>query len=65
MSANKSASAQKLGSDLKKVDAHVIHADEYEALPEITHEMLATATVNKGRRPKFVNTRKLISLRLP
>ncbi len=65
MSANKSASAQKLGSDLKRIDAHVIQPDEYEDLPEITDEMLARAKINKGGRPKLPITRKLISLRLP
>lgn len=65
MSANKPASGQKLGSDLKRVDAHVIQPDEYEDLPELTDEMLARAKVNKGGRPKLPNTRKLISLRLP
>ena len=65
MSASKPVSAQKLGSDCKRVDAHIIQAEEYEDLPEITDEMLARAKVNKGGRPKLPNTRKLISLRLP
>ena len=65
MSASKPVSAQKLGSDFKQVDEHVIQAEEYEDLPEITDEMLARAKVNKGGRPKLPNTRKLISLRLP
>ena len=65
MSANKPASAQKLGSDLARVDAHVIQANEYDELPELTEEMLVLAQVNKGGRPRLSNTRKLISLRLP
>ena len=65
MNANKTASARKLGSDLKRVNAHVIAPHEYEELPEITDEMLARATVNKGGRPRLVETKKLISLRLP
>jgi uncharacterized protein (DUF4415 family) len=65
MSANKPASGQKLGSDLKRVDGHVIEAHEYDELPELTDDMLGRATVNKGGRPKLVATRKLISLRLP
>ncbi|WP_297325411.1 BrnA antitoxin family protein [Nitrosomonas sp.] len=65
MSANKPVSARKLGSDLKRVDAHVIQTQEYEDLPELTDEMLIRAKVNKGGRPKLANTRKLISLRLP
>ena len=65
MSASKPESAHALGSDLKRVDAHVIHPEEYDELPEITDEMLARAWVNKGGRPKLPNTRKLVSLRLP
>ena len=65
MSASKPVSARKLGSDLKRVDAHIIQAEEYEDLPEITDEMLARSKVNKGGRPKLPITRKLISLRLP
>lgn len=65
MSANKPASVPKLGSDLKHLDAHVIQADEYDELPELTDEMLARAKVNKGGRPRLANPRKLISLRLP
>ena len=65
MNANKPASAQKLGSDLARVDAHVIQPNEYDELPELTEEMLALAKTNKGGRPKLSNTRKLISLRLP
>ena len=63
--ANKTASARKLGSDLKRVDAHVIAPHEYDEFPEITDEMLARATVNKGGRPRLAATKKLISLRLP
>lgn len=65
MSANKSGLDQRLGSDIKRIDAHVIQPGEYEDLPEITDEMLARAKINKGGRPKLPNTRKLISLRLP
>lgn len=65
MSANKPVLARKLGSDLKRVDVHVIQTQEYEDLPELTDEMLILAKVNKGGRPKLANTRKLISLRLP
>ena len=65
MSASKPASARKLGSDLRRVDAHVIQPHEYEELPELSEEMLARATVNKGGRPKSVNPRRLISIRLP
>jgi uncharacterized protein (DUF4415 family) len=43
----------------------VIQPHEYEELPELTDEMLARGTVNKGGRPKAANPRKLISIRLP
>jgi uncharacterized protein (DUF4415 family) len=54
-----------LGSDLKRVDAHVIRRHEYRELPELTDDMLASGRVNKGGRPRSVNPRKLISIRLP
>jgi uncharacterized protein (DUF4415 family) len=47
------------------VDAHVTGKAEYEALPELTDDMLARATVNKGGRPVSENPRKLLSIRLP
>ena len=65
MSASKAASAPKWGSDLARVDVHVIQPHEYEELPELTDDMLARASVNKGGRPKLANAKKLISLRLP
>lgn len=65
MNANKPASRRSLKSDLARVDSHVIKQGEYEELPELTEEMLARATVNKGGRPVSPNPRKLLSLRLP
>lgn len=65
MNANKHASLRSLKSDLARVDAHTLEADELEELPELTEEMLARATVNKGGRPVSKNPRKLISIRLP
>ena len=65
MNANKLASRRSLKSDLARVDAHVVKAEEYEELPELTDDMLARAKVNKGGRPLSPNPRKLISLRLP
>ena len=65
MSASKPASARRLGSDLRRVDAHVIQPHEYDELPELSEEMLSRATVNKGGRPKSVSPRRLISIRLP
>jgi uncharacterized protein (DUF4415 family) len=54
-----------LGSDLKRVDAHVIKPHEYDELPELTDAMLARAVVRKRGRPPSANPRQLISLRLP
>ena len=54
-----------LSSDLKRVDSHVIKPHEYKELPELTEDMLARATPKKGGRPKSVNPRQMISLRLP
>ncbi len=65
MNENKPVSRRSLKSDLARVDAHSVQSAEYEELPELTDEMLARATVNKGGRPLSANPRKLISLRLP
>ena len=65
MNANKPTSRPSLKSDLVRVDAHTVKADEYDELPELTEEMLARAKVNKGGRPLSSSPRKLISLRLP
>ena len=62
---NKPASRRSSNSDLARVDAHRISRSEYQELPELTEEMLARATVNKGGRPRSANPRQLISLRLP
>lgn len=61
----KRATHRTLGSNLDKVDAHVIQPEEYEELPELTDEMLARAVVMKRGRPISPNPRKLISIRLP
>ena len=65
MTANKRVSARSLGSDLAKVDSHIIQQHEYEELPELTDDMLTRGIVNKGGRPRSENPRKLISIRLP
>lgn len=65
MPASKPASRRSLGSDLHKVDTHRIAKSEYEELPELSDEMLARATVNKGGRPRSANPRKQLTLRLP
>ena len=65
MNANKPVSRHSLKSNVARVDAHVVKAEEYEELPELTEDMLARAKINKGGRPLSPNPRKLISLRLP
>ena len=64
MTARKHASRRSLGSDLRRVDAHVIQRHEYKELPELTDDMLARGRVNKGGRPRSANPRRLISIRL-
>ena len=51
-------------TDWAKVDAHEITPEEYEEIPELTEEFLATARYYRGGRPISPNPRKLISLRL-
>jgi uncharacterized protein (DUF4415 family) len=65
MIVSKPASRRTLGSDLKRVDAHVIKPEEYEELPEMTDEMFARAVFKKAGRPRSVNPKQMISLRLP
>ena len=62
---SKPASHRTLGSNLARVDAHVVKPSEYKELPELTDDMLVRAVVNKGGRPRSPNPRQLISLRLP
>jgi uncharacterized protein (DUF4415 family) len=65
MTVSKRASRRTSGSDLKRVDAHVIKPEEYEDLPEMTDEMFARTVFKKAGRPKSANPRQMISLRLP
>ena len=65
MPANRRGSRRTLKSDLTKVDAHVVRAHEYVELPELTARVLREARVNRGGRPRSLNPRKAISLRLP
>jgi len=64
MTARKRASAPSLGSDLKRVDRHVIQPAEYDELPELTDDVFARGVVNKGGRPRAANPKRLISIRL-
>ena len=65
MIVNRRDSHRTLGSDLVRVDAHVVKPAEYKELPELTDDMLGRAVVNKGGRPRVASPRQLISLRLP
>ena len=62
---SKLASHRTLGSELERVDAHVIKPEEYDDLPEMTDEMFARTVFKKAGRPKSANPKQLISLRLP
>jgi uncharacterized protein (DUF4415 family) len=59
-----------LGSDLKKVDRHVIQPHEYDEVPELTDEMFERADLYQGcklirrGRPKSDDPKQLITLRL-
>lgn len=63
-------SKRSIGSDLKKVDAHVITPEEYKEIPEWTDEMFAAADLYHGKklikrgRPRVENPKKSISIRL-
>ena len=65
MIVSKPALRRTLGSDLKRVDSHVIKPDEYEDLPEMTDELFNRTVFNKAGRPRSVNPKQMISLRLP
>jgi uncharacterized protein (DUF4415 family) len=65
MKGKKSSSRRSSGSDLARVDVHVIQPEEYEELPEWTDEMLARAVVKRAGRPVSLNPKKLITIRLP
>jgi uncharacterized protein (DUF4415 family) len=65
MIANRGSSRRTLRSDLVRVDAHVVKAEEYRELPEFTPEALTRAKIKKGGRPRSANPKKLISIRLP
>jgi len=40
-----------LGSDLAKVDAHIIQPEEYDDIPEVTEEMFARGELMRAGRP--------------
>jgi uncharacterized protein (DUF4415 family) len=59
-----------LGSDLKKVDAHIITPEEYDEIPELTDEDFTRGDLYHGDklisrgRPKSDDPKQLVSLRL-
>jgi uncharacterized protein (DUF4415 family) len=63
-------SSKVIGSDLAKVDAHVIQPEEYDDAPEITEEALARADLYEGDklirrgRPPLEAPKQAIKLRL-
>lgn len=65
MPGKKRATRRKIGSDLARVDAHVIQPEEYEELPEWTDEMWERAVIKRNGRPISRNPRKQITIRLP
>ena len=65
-----SENRRRIGSDLAKVDAHVIQPEEYEDAPEATAEDFARADLYVGGvlvkrgRPKSATAKQLVSLRI-
>jgi uncharacterized protein (DUF4415 family) len=59
-----------LGSDLKRIDRHVIQPHEYDEIPELTDEFFEGADHYRGGklvrrgRPKSDDPKQLVSLRL-
>ena len=59
-----------LGSDLKKVDRHVIQPHEYDEVPELTEDMIERGDLYHGGRlirrgrPKSADPKQQITLRL-
>ena len=63
------AKSENTGSDLRKLDAHTIQAEEYEDLPELTDDFFEKADLYEGEklirrgRPKSRNRKILLSVR--
>ena len=59
-----------LGSDLKKIDRHVVQPHEYDEIPELTDEFFERADHYRGgklvqrRRPRSEDPKQLVSLGL-
>ena len=54
-----------LKSDLALVDAPVAKAAQHRTHARVTAEMLPQAKIKRGGRPRSLNPKKLISIRLP
>lgn len=65
-----SESKRSMGTDLAKLDAHVIRPDEYDDAPELTDEQLAAADLYHGDRlirrgrPPLARPKQAVKLRL-
>ncbi|BBK33526.1 uncharacterized protein (DUF4415 family) [Stella humosa] len=63
-------SKRNIGSDLAKVDAHVITAEEYEEIPELPDQFFAEAVEHragkpvKRGRPPSASPKELVHIRL-
>lgn len=59
------ANKQRLKSNLKKVDAHVLQPEEYDEAPEWTAEDFAKAVVKRrGRPPLSGESKTQVTLRI-
>lgn len=65
MPENKQDSPTRLGSDLARVDAHVIADHEYEELPDLTDEALARAEIRQAGERGDGSPHVLVGLNLP
>ena len=45
------------------MDSHQVQASEDDELPELSDDMLARATVNRGGRPRSASSKVLLSVR--
>jgi uncharacterized protein (DUF4415 family) len=70
MGQSMTAKNRALGSDLKRVDRHVIQPREYDEVPELTEEMIGRGDLYDGDklirrgRPKSADPKQQITLRL-
>lgn len=65
MSAKRKPSAPISGSDLARVDRHVIQPHEYDELPEVTPELIADGVFKRIGRPVAVDPRRQVTIRVP